>query len=152
MTDASNDSRSTALAEVLIGALEVEYEDFDLEEACASYVESGYEVTIWLRRFLENYAGITIRWPASRGTWVNELTTSIESALDAYPGNVRNYSRRLGQDVLPIGMAFATEERLLLAENGDVFLGGDAGLQWVSNGFEEALRALISNEWDKTFF
>jgi len=142
---------AAALEQALTGALEVEFDDVDLEEACAAYADLGYEVTPWLREFIQAYSGVTFTWPATRGTWTNELTTSVDAALDVYPGNVRNYSRRLGQKVLPVGMAFATEDRLLLAENGDLLLGGDAGLQRIAHGFVESVRALISNDWDKNY-
>jgi hypothetical protein len=152
MTGAAGEPMGSRLEQSLVGALRVDHEDIDIDAACRAYVEAGYEMTSWLRTFLENYAGVTVAWQSARGTGVNELTTSIEAALDAYPGNVRNYARRLGRDVLPIGMAFATEECLLLADNDDILLAGDAGMQRVARGFERAMRALISNEWDKTFF
>jgi hypothetical protein len=52
----------------------------------------------------------------------------------------RIYGRRLGQPVLPIGIAFSTEEAVLLAENGDILFGGDAGMQRVANGFGAAIQ------------
>lgn len=152
MNGAAGEPMGLGLEQSLVGALRVDYEDIDIDAACLAYVEDGYEMTSWLRMFLENYAGIAVAWQSTRGTGVNELTTSIEAALDAHPGNVRNYVRRLGQDVLPIGTAFATEECLLLADNDDILLAGDAGMQRVAHGFERSMRALISNEWDKTFF
>jgi hypothetical protein len=139
------------LKRALSGALRVEFGEVNIDAACSRYAESGYEVTPWLRSFLENYSEITVVWRSSHN-YENELTTSVDIALEAYPRNVRNYAMRIGHVVVPVGMAFATEERLLLAENGDVLLGGDAGLQRVGSGFEDAVQSLIANDWDKTFF
>lgn len=75
-----------------------------------------------------------------------------EEALSFYPGNVRVFSRKVGRPLVPIGSAFATEEVVLIASDGDVFIAGDAGMQYVGNGFVQSMRALISGTWDKTFF
>lgn len=80
------------------------------------------------------------------------VTISVEAALDVFAPNIRSYARRLGMPVLPVGTAFETDETVLVAGNGDVLLAGDAGMQRVANGFEEAVRALVSGEWDRTFF
>ncbi|MGW1818647.1 hypothetical protein ACWCQM_34435 [Streptomyces sp. NPDC002125] len=70
----------------------------------------------------------------------------------AFPAYVRSLEKRLGMSALPVDTALSTEEVVLLAGNGDIVLGGDAGLQRVAHGFEEAVRALISGDWDMTFF
>ena len=89
MSDVLERPRGVELERALAGALHVECAHVDIDAACEAYSESGYEVTPWLRVFLENYSEITVTWSASRGAWANELTTSVESALEAYPGNVR---------------------------------------------------------------
>ncbi|WP_376771249.1 SUKH-3 domain-containing protein [Streptomyces boluensis] len=66
--------------------------------------------------------------------------------------SVRVYGRRLGLHVVPLGVAFSTEEAVLLAENGDIFFGGDAGMQRVAHGLDTAVEALVTDDWDKTFF
>jgi hypothetical protein len=76
----------------------------------------------------------------------------MKAATNVFPPNVKSYSRRLGIPVLPAGIAFETEEAVLLAENGDILFVRDAGMQRVANGFEEAVKALISGDWDRTFF
>lgn len=123
----------------------------DVVDACRRFEAEGYLVRPVLREFIENFAEVFVAWrdaPDEEST----LSTAIEDALDAFPGNIRIYSRRMGCEVFPVGVAFETEERLLLADNGDILLGGDAGLQRVGNGFEQSLRALLEGDWDKTFF
>ncbi|PBC69572.1 SUKH-3 immunity protein of toxin-antitoxin system [Streptomyces sp. TLI_235] len=138
------------LESALIGASQVEYRPVDLGDACARYREAGYEVTPWLRRFLENYCGLSVTW-SFRGVLDVELVTDVREALDVHPANVRHYARRAGFQVVPVGLAFDTEESVLLAENGDILLGGDAGVQRVAHGFEEAMRSLIMDTWDKSY-
>jgi len=152
MSADSQRPRSKELTESLAGALRVDFGEVDLEAATRRFVEAGYELTAWLLEFLANYSELTVVWRSSRGDWENELTTSVEDALEVYRGNVTNYAKRLGRKVLPVGKAFATEERLLLDEDGGILLAGDAGIQRVANGFEDAVRSLIANSWDKTFF
>ncbi|MFD9123270.1 SUKH-3 domain-containing protein [Kitasatospora sp. NPDC059571] len=135
---------------VLAGAVEFEYQPVDVDDACARYRESGYEVTPVLREFLARYSGLSVTW-SFRGVLDVELATDVESALDVHPANVRHYARRSGLAVVPVGLAFDTEETVLLAENGDILLGGDAGVQWVANGFERAMRALVADDWDKSY-
>ncbi|MFF4604251.1 SUKH-3 domain-containing protein [Streptomyces sp. NPDC001339] len=122
----------------------------DIEAACRKYTEEGYEVTPQLVEFLENYGELTVTWQFRNADV--ELSTTVESALDMPFRNVRICAKRIGRPVLPVGSAFVTEEGVLLAENGDIFLAGDAGIQRVDNGFENAVRALIASDWDKTFF
>lgn len=124
----------------------------DSESACRKYEAAGYAVTPWLLEFVNRYGEITVSWPATYGGDDNELTTTVEDALEAPIRNIRIYSKRLGRPLLPVGMVFMTEERVLLAENGEILFGGDAGLQKVANGFEETVQALLADDWDKTFF
>ncbi|MEY9992248.1 hypothetical protein ABIE67_004280 [Streptomyces sp. V4I8] len=100
-----------------------------------------------LREHLETYGELTVTWPFR----TNEtcLKAAAEEALDVPPRNVHNYGRRLGRPVLPLGIAFSTEEAVLLAENGDLLFAGDAGMQRVANGFETALVALVTDDWDR---
>ncbi|MCS0600215.1 SUKH-3 domain-containing protein [Streptomyces sp. LP11] len=114
------------------------------------YEEAGYDVGVELRKFLEEYRELSISWR------YREMEVSVridaEEALSFYPGNVRVFSRKVGRPLVPIGSAFATEEVVLIASDGDVFIAGDAGMQYVGNGFVQSMRALISGTWDKTFF
>ncbi|MBT2423416.1 SUKH-3 domain-containing protein [Streptomyces sp. ISL-22] len=139
-----------ALRERLAGTARIEAHPLDVEDACKQYAEAGYDVSAWLRQHLETYGELTITWRFR----ANEtfLKVAVEEALDVSKRNVRNYSRRLGQTVLPLGIAFSTEEAVLLADNGDILFGGDAGMQRVGNGFETSVVALVTDDWDKTFF
>ena len=138
------------LRTALAGATRFEVGPLDVEDACRQYVEDGYEVTGQLRVFLANYAELTVVWKFR--DWEEEVSTSVERALDAPARNVRIYAKRIGSPVLPVGAAFSTNEVLLLAENGDILLGGDAGIQRVAHDFEDAVHALVTGNWDKTFF
>ncbi|MEU5389455.1 MULTISPECIES: SUKH-3 domain-containing protein [Kitasatospora] len=138
------------LRSALTGVERFEVGPLDLDDACRQYTEEGYEVTPWLREFLTDYGELTVTW--MHRDWEEELTTSVESAMDAPIRNVRSYARRIGRPVLPIGAVFSTAEYLLLAEDGEVLFGGDAGIQRVAHGFEAAVRALVTGDWDKTFF
>ncbi|WP_329331163.1 SUKH-3 domain-containing protein [Streptomyces sp. NBC_01454] len=122
----------------------------DLADACSQYSEAGYEVTPQIRTFLGDYGELTVTWMFRQSEV--ELTTSVEQALEFPARNVRIYAKRIGQPVLPVGIVFSTEDCVLLAENGDILIGGDAGIQRVANGFAEAVQALITGNWDKTFF
>ncbi|WP_282202851.1 SUKH-3 domain-containing protein [Kitasatospora fiedleri] len=142
-----------ALREALGGAAEVEVHPFDPERACADYAEEGYQVTDRLREFLAAWGGLTVTW-RFRGA-ETALTTATEPTLEsthAFPRSVGIWSRRLGQQVALVGTAFGTEEALLLAEDGDVLLVGDAGFQRVGHGFAEAVRRLVAADYDRTFF
>ncbi|MFF9865072.1 SUKH-3 domain-containing protein [Streptomyces sp. NPDC013953] len=134
------------------GAVRLDLRDIDVPAACAAYAEAGYGVTLQLVRFLADYGELTLGWAYGAARHEAVVTLSVEAALDVFAPNVRGYARRLGMPVLPVGTAFETEETVLLAENGDILFAGDAGMQRVANGFEEAVRALVSGEWDKTFF
>lgn len=139
-----------ALRERLADAARIEAYPLDVEDACKQYAEAGYDVSAPLREHLEAYGELTVTWPFRADE--TYLKVAVEEALDIPDRNVRLYSRRLGQPVLPLGIAFSTEEAVLLAENGDILFGGDAGMQRVANGFETAIVALVTDHWDKTFF
>lgn len=139
-----------ALRERLAGASRIEAYPLDVEDACTRYTEAGYDVSASLREHLELYGELTVTWPFRAGE--TYLKVAVEEALDIPDRNVRIYGRRLGQPVVPLGIAFSTEEAVLLAENGDILFGGDAGMQRVANGFEAAIVALVTDDWDKTFF
>ncbi|MFJ2914517.1 SUKH-3 domain-containing protein [Streptomyces sp. NPDC087228] len=141
-----------ALKALLAGVERVEFGEVDVEAACAAYTEAGYEVTGTLREFLENYGEIAVGWTAPDTGEELVLAISVEEAMEVYPPNVRSYSRRLGMQAVPIGIAMETEENVLLVENGDIVFAGDAGMQRVGNGFEAAVKAFVSSTWDKTFF
>ncbi len=131
----------------------MEFGEVDVEAACARYREAGCEVTDQLRGFLENYGELTVAWLSRVNQREASLSTNLDSAMEVYPGNVkRSYSKRLGMAVLPVGLAFETEDAVLLAENDDILFGSEAGLQRVANGFEESIKALISGDWDRTYF
>jgi SUKH-3 immunity protein of toxin-antitoxin system len=141
------------LRDAVPGAVDVEAGPLDVEEACRRYAEDGYDITARLRDFLQEYGELTLTFTARPSAF--ELTTSVESTLEsahAAPRSVGIFARRLEQPVLLVGTAFDTEESVLLAENGDVFLYGDAGFQRVANGFENAVRAFATGDWDRTFF
>ncbi|MFI7603714.1 SUKH-3 domain-containing protein [Micromonospora sp. NPDC049366] len=143
--------RPEGLMLVLQQALRSDVGKIYLQKASGEYAAAGYEVTPWLRSFLERYSELVVAWRTARGGEV-ELDTRVEAALDAYPHNVRVWGRRLGMSVVPVGMAFETEERLLLAEDGEILIAGDGGIQRVGRGFENCLAALISGAWNKRFF
>ncbi len=141
------------LKEALSDAASVDFGEVDVEAALARYREAGYEVTDQLRNFLENYGELTVTWLSRVHQRVASLSTTVDSAMEVFPALVkRGYTERLGMPVLPVGLAFETEDAVLLAENGDILFGSDAGMQRVAGGFEEAVKALISGNWDRTFF
>ncbi|MCK1795602.1 hypothetical protein MTQ01_06180 [Streptomyces sp. XM4193] len=116
------------------------------------YAEEGFEMTEWLRSFLDSYEGLTIRYPFMNR--VCSLSTTVEACLEAphaTPRSMRIYSKRIGIPVLPVGAAFETEDSLLLARNGDFLFASDAGIQWFAHGFESSARALVTGDWDRTF-
>jgi hypothetical protein len=123
----------------------------DIDDARQQFLAEGYGFPIWLRAFVERCSELKVLWPATRGG-TNELDTSVNAALDADPRNIRSYAERLGKRVLPVGVVYETEDRLLLAEDGEVWIGSDAGLQRVGQDFEASVMSLIRNEWDKTYF
>ncbi|WP_371482492.1 SUKH-3 domain-containing protein [Kitasatospora sp. NBC_00315] len=138
------------LRDTLTGAQRFEVGPLDVEDACRRYAEAGYEVTPRLREFLENYGELTVTWMFRQ--WEVELTTSVEQALDMPVRSARIYAKRIGEPVLPVGVTSSTEDWVLLAENGDILIAGDAGVQRVANGFAPSLQALITGDWDMTFF
>ncbi|MEU7639780.1 MULTISPECIES: SUKH-3 domain-containing protein [unclassified Streptomyces] len=141
------------LHDLVAGEARLEAGPLDIEDACRRYAEEGYEVTPRLREFLTDYGELTVTW-----TWRQrevELTTAVERTLEAthaLPRNVRIDAKRIGQSLVLIGTAWDTEDVVLLAENDDIFISGDAGIQRIANGFENAIRAIGTDSWDKTFF
>jgi hypothetical protein len=153
MTDTRERPALQELRDALSGTATFEFHSLDIESACRQYTEDGYDVTPQLREFLEHYGEITVTWMWRQRE--QQLTTSVETTLEsahATPRNVRVLSKRLDTPVLLVGTVFSTEECVLLAENGDVLFYGDAGFQRVANGFENAVRALVAGDWDKSFF
>ncbi|MFF4599830.1 SUKH-3 domain-containing protein [Amycolatopsis sp. NPDC001319] len=150
MSGVTGRPRMAALEEILENARDFEFGEVNVERARMRYRDEGYEVTSWLEEFIENYSELTVEWQVD--PWpTTALTTNVESALEEFPGNIRYYARRIGKLVLPVGAAFETDERILLAQDGEMLLAGDAGIQRVGFGFETFLRALLTGDWDKTF-
>ncbi|MGW1162674.1 SUKH-3 domain-containing protein [Streptomyces sp. NPDC002519] len=137
------------LRDALAGAARVEAGPLNLGDACGQYADDGVDVTPQLRGFLETYGVLTVIWPW--GQRQEELTTDTESALDVPLRNVRIYAKRIGEPVVPIGAAFSSRAYLLPAEDDDILIAGDAGIQRVANGFENAIQAIVRGGWDKTY-
>ncbi|MFG2330991.1 SUKH-3 domain-containing protein [Streptomyces sp. NPDC048604] len=152
MSDERSRAREESLGRAFAGASRVECGPMDIEGACLVYQEAGFDVTDELVAFLGKYGETTVFWPSHVTGNETSLTISVEEAAEAFAPNVRYFEKRLGMSALPVGIALSTEEMVLLAENGDIALGGDAGVQRVAHGFEEAVRALISGDWDMRFF
>ncbi|AJC53683.1 MULTISPECIES: SUKH-3 domain-containing protein [Streptomyces] len=141
------------LRNALAGKARFEIHPLDIEEARRRYTEEGFEFTIALREFLEKYGEFTVTWSFRFGETF--LTTSVAQTMDSahsLPRSVRVFSTRIGRPVLLVGTATDTQEAVLLSDDGDVYLAGDAGIQRVANGFDNALRALVTGDWDKRFF
>ena len=152
MGDEHSRLREESLSRAFAGASRVECGPVDVEAARLAYREAGFDVTDGLVEFLGTYGETTVFWPSHVTGDETSLTISVAEAAQAFAPNVRHYEKRPGMSALPVGVAFETEEMVLLAENGDIGLGGDAGVQRVAHGFEDAVRALISGHWDMTFF
>ncbi|MFJ9006257.1 SUKH-3 domain-containing protein [Streptomyces canus] len=150
MSGASEITRLEKLRDAFPDAARVSLGAASVDDISSLYEGAGYFVGPELRGFLSKYREISLTW-LYRGIEV-EVAISAEEALSFYPGNIRIYSRKVGRPLIPVGSAFATEEVVLIADDGDVFLAGDAGMQRVGNGFVQSMRALISGDWDKTFF
>ncbi|MEV5508757.1 SUKH-3 domain-containing protein [Streptomyces orinoci] len=142
------------LRDALSGTVaELEIHPMDVTDACHKYAEEGYEVTDRLREFLERYGELTVTWHW-RGV-KQELTTSVERTLEsthAMPRTLEILAKRLGQPLLLVGTVFDTEDAVLLAENRDILFYSDAGFQRVAGGFGQAVLAVVTDAWDKTFF
>ncbi|MFF5284493.1 SUKH-3 domain-containing protein [Streptomyces sp. NPDC013171] len=152
MSDERSRAREESLGRTFAGASHVECGPVDVDAARLAYQEAGFDVTDELVEFIGTYGETTVFWPSHVTGDETSLTVSVEEAAEAFAPNVRYFEKRLGMSALPVGVAFETEEMVLLGENGDIALGGDAGVQRVAHGFEEAVRALISGDWDMTFF
>ncbi|MFI6861187.1 SUKH-3 domain-containing protein [Streptomyces sp. NPDC050421] len=152
MSSASERPERESLKVMLAGVERVEFGEVDIEAAVAAYVEAGYEVTGNLKEFLKNYGEIVVGWTSPRTGEEIVLKIALKEAMDVYPSNVRSYSRRLGMQAVPVGIALETEENVLLVENGGIVFAGDAGMQRIGSSFEEAVKAFVSSSWDKTFF
>ncbi|MEU1383509.1 SUKH-3 domain-containing protein [Streptomyces albidoflavus] len=143
-------ARQRRLRDALPGATRVDLGPSSVDQVCRLYVEAGYDVEGGLREFFEEYREVSISWI------YREMEVSVqiaaEEALSFFPGNVDVFSRKVGRPLVPVGSAFVTEEVVLLAKGGDVFLAGDAGMQYVGNGFMQSMQALVSGVWDKEFF
>ncbi|WP_030670886.1 SUKH-3 domain-containing protein [Streptomyces rimosus] len=137
----------------LAGRARFEVHPLDIEQARQRYTEEGFEFTSEVREFLEAYGEFTVTWSYRFGETF--LTTSVEETMDSahsLPRSVRIFGKRIGRPVLLAGTATDTQEAVLLADSGDVYLAGDAGIQHVATGFAHAVRALVTDDWDKTFF
>ncbi|GAA4813500.1 SUKH-3 domain-containing protein [Streptomyces ziwulingensis] len=150
MSGFNGTSRRQRLHDAFPGATRVDLGAASIDQVSRRYEEAGYDVGVELRGFLEEYREFSISW-IYREMEVG-VQIDAEEALSFYPGNIRIYSQRVGRPLVPVGSAFASEEVVLIASDGDVFLAGDAGMQYVGNGFMQSMQALISGNWDKTFF
>lgn len=145
-----NTSRQQRLRDAFPGATRVDLGPASIDQVCRLYEEASYDVGEELRGFLEEYREVSISW-IYRDMEVS-VQIDAEEALSFFPGNIRVFSQRVGRPLIPVGSAFATEEVVLIASDGDVFLAGDAGMQHIGNGFAQSMQALIAGTWDKTFF
>ncbi|RXS83479.1 RHS repeat-associated core domain-containing protein, partial [Streptomyces sp. TM32] len=142
-----------ALRNSLADRARFEIHPLDIAEARRRYEEEGFEFTAGIREFLETYGEFTVTWSYRFGETF--LTTSVEETMDSahsLPRSVSIFGKRIGRPVVLVGTATDTQEAVLLADNSDVYLAGDAGIQRVANGFGNAVRALVAGDWDKTFF
>ncbi|GGN36971.1 hypothetical protein GCM10012285_11300 [Streptomyces kronopolitis] len=142
-----------ALRNSLADRARFEIHPLDIAEARRRYEEEGFEFTAGIREFLETYGEFTVTW--SYRFSETFLTTSVEETMDSahsLPRSVRIFGKRIGRPVVLVGTATDTQEAVLLADNSDVYLAGDAGIQRVASGFGNAVRALVAGDWDKTFF
>ncbi|ATE55972.1 SUKH-3 domain-containing protein [Actinosynnema pretiosum] len=143
-------SRQQKLLDAFPGASRVDVGSASVDHVSRLYELAGYEVGAELRGFLEEYRECSILWMYRE--MEDGVRIDAERALSFYPGNIRVFSQRVGRPLIPIGSAFETEEVVLIASDGDVFLAGDPGIQYVGNGFKQSMQAMISGNWDKTFF
>lgn len=150
MNGSNETTRRERLRDAFPGATRVDLGAASVDYVSRLYEEVGYPVGPELRSFLLECREFSISW-MYRGMEI-EVIIDAKEALSFYPGNIRIYSRKVQRPLVPVGSAFATEEVVLIACDGDVFLAGDAGMQYVGNGFMESVQALISSDWDKTFF
>lgn len=151
MSGLNDRPRGDSLRQALDGASRVVFGEVQVDQAVAAYRSAGYEITDQHRTFLENYGELEISWVFAKTGREVTIAVDLEEALDVFKPNVRHCARKVGMDVLPVGWAFDTDVVIMLAENGDILFDGDAGTQRVAHGFEEAVKALISDNWDKTF-
>jgi hypothetical protein len=125
----------------------------DIEDACRRYEADGYEVTPRLREFLATFGECTVTWQFRANT--THVTTSVRQTLEsayALPRNLRIHAKRLGRPVTLIGTTGSLQESVLLADNDDILLYADGGFQRVAHGFANAVRAMVTGDWDKTLF
>lgn len=150
MSGFNETSRRQRLRDAFPDAIRVDLGPASIDQVSRLYEMAGYGIGVELRRFLEEYRELSISWIYRE----MEVGVQIDAgeALSFYPGNIRAFSQRVGRPLVPVGSAFATEEVVLIASDGGVFLAGDAGMQYVGNGFMQSMRALISGTWNKTFF
>jgi hypothetical protein len=142
--------RSVELQHALKDALSVQWGSADLESAVSRYSAEGHEVTSWLKSFLANCSEMVVKWKVEPWAEVT-LSTRVEDALEEPLRTLRYYNRKIGKQVLQIGAVYDTEDCVLLAEDDEILVGSDAGIQRIGFGFENALRALLGGTWDKTF-
>jgi hypothetical protein len=150
MSGFNDTSRRERLRDAFPDATRVDVGSGSTDHVSRLYEVAGYDVGAELRGFLEEYREFSISWMYCE--MEVGLQIDAEEAISFHPGSIRIFSQRVGRPLIPVGSAFATEEVVLIASDGDVFLAGDAGMQYVGNGFVQSMHALISGTWDKTFF
>jgi hypothetical protein len=153
VTDTQDRPALRALRAELAGHGKLAIHPLDIEDACRRYEKDGYDVTPRLREFLAAYGECTVKWQFR--THTTHVTTSVKRTLRsayAMPRNLRIYAKDLGRPVTLVGTAFSTQDCVLLGDNDDILLYADGGYQRVANGFENAVRAMVTGDWDKTLF
>ncbi|MBB3733256.1 hypothetical protein [Nonomuraea dietziae] len=143
---------SAVMQEVISRCLWVRQYEADVEEVVTAHVEKGGTDGPVLREFVFRYANMRFIYPGGYVRMEVEVTTDVTAALHFYRAWVVEAERRVDVGLWPIGEAFDTAEAVLLGEDGVVYLFGDAGMQRVTRGFPESMLALVTGEWDKTFF
>ena len=146
------ENHSPVMREAISHCLWARQYESNAEEAVARYTRKGWEVGDLLKDFISRYSNMRFIFPGIYLGDEPELTTDVAVAVGVYPGWVAEAQKRAGVKMWPVGEAFETCEAVLLGEDGFIYLYGDAGLQRVGSGFPEAMLALVTDQWDTTFF
>lgn len=149
MTYATLDAHSGRMQRVITRCLWVRQFEYRAADVLLRYGEAGYSPTEALHDFIERYAEMRFIWPYGERIEV-ELTTDVERALLIPRSNIEYAENRCNTTLVPVGEIFETLDGFVLGADGNFYIVGDAGIQRIPGRFDDALLALVGDDWDKT--
>lgn len=92
---------------------------YDFEGAERTLLADGYEVPPVVRAFVQSFGGLLVRFERPDTHEIGELDLNPEFATQSvYRERVQEYERRVGRNLVPVGVAYSKHMVLMLDDRG----------------------------------